>query len=48
MVVVNTIEDFGNLFIITDILVIEEFMGSLFKIVHDLNGDITGGDGRTL
>ena len=46
--VIKTAKDFSNLLIVTDILVIEEFMGSLFKIVHGLNGDITGGDSRTL
>ena len=42
------LKDFSNLLIVTDILLIEEFMGGLFKIMHDLDGDVTSSDGRTL
>ena len=44
--VIKTVQNFGDLFVIADIFVIEEFTSCLFEIMHDLNRDITSGDGN--
>ena len=44
--VVKTVKNFGDLFIVTDIFVVEEFLSHIFKIMHDLNRDITSDDSR--
>ena len=46
LMVIKTVEDFRDLFIITNVFVVENFLSHLFKVVHDLNGDITSGDRR--
>ena len=46
LMVIKAVEDFRDLFIITDIFVVENFPSHLFEVVHDLNGDITSSDSR--
>ena len=46
LMVIETVEHFRDLFIVTDVFVVEKFLSHLFKIMHDLNGDITSGDSR--
>ena len=48
LMVIKTVQNFGDLFVITDIFVVEEFSSHLFEIMHDLNRDITSGDGRAI
>ena len=37
LVVIKTVQNFRNLHICSDILLIEVFMGSLFEFMHDFN-----------
>ena len=43
---IETVEDFRDLFIITNVFVVEKYPSRLFKVMHDLNGDITSSDSR--
>ena len=45
--VIKTVKNFGDLFVVTDIFVVEEFLSHFFKIMHDLNRDIAGDMPRT-
>ena len=46
LMVIEAVEDFRDLFIITDIFVVEKFPSYLFEVVNDLNRDITSSDSR--
>ena len=45
--VIEAIKNLRNLFIVANILVIEEFPGCLFEVMHNFDRDIAGGDSRT-
>ena len=44
--VIKTVKNFGDLFVITDIFVVEKVLSRIFEILHDLNRDIAGSDSR--
>ena len=45
--VIETVKNFQDLFIVADIFIIEKILSCFFEIVHNFDGDITSGDGRT-
>ena len=46
--VFKAVENLQDLIVLTDVLVVEEFLNSLFKVIHHFNRCIAGSNGRHL